>query len=245
LNTAVPRDLETICEKCLQKEPSRRYSSARALADDLRRWLDGRTIAARPIGPLERLGRWAKRNPAVASLVTAVFALLTAVAVGAVIAAVRIDDARGLESNARQAAQAAMISEADAKNQAQEAAAAAKYQLTRLHISNGAQAQERRDQFTALLWYARAWQGNPDAANESSHRVRLGAVLNGLPRLSGVCFHPTGVDDVDIDAAGKRVVTRTADRSGIRGNTAYIWDYAAARAFRCGALHRLPRISRP
>ena len=72
LQPGVPRDLETICLKCLEKTPGRRYESALALADDLARWAEGRSIFARPVGAAGRTLRWARRNPTTAVLSIAV-----------------------------------------------------------------------------------------------------------------------------------------------------------------------------
>jgi tetratricopeptide (TPR) repeat protein len=68
LNAAVPRDLETVCLKCLRKEPQGRYPSAAALADDLRRFVQGEPVHARSIGALGRGWRWCRRKPALAAM---------------------------------------------------------------------------------------------------------------------------------------------------------------------------------
>lgn len=81
LNDRIPRDLETICLKAMSKEPRIRYPSAAAFADDLHQWLDGKPVAARPVGPAGQLWRWARRNPRLAGVSTIVAAVLIAGAI--------------------------------------------------------------------------------------------------------------------------------------------------------------------
>jgi WD40 repeat protein len=88
------RDLETICLKCLEKDPARRYPDAQALADDLGRFLAGAPIVARPIGPIDRGWRWARRNPLVAMLLGVVAVLLVGTAVLSTLQAMRLDQER-------------------------------------------------------------------------------------------------------------------------------------------------------
>jgi serine/threonine-protein kinase len=107
LNAKVPRDLETICLKCLRKEPENRYASALALADDLTRYLEGRPIEARPLSLVARLWRWSRRNPATAALAVVALAL-----VGMALAAVRSMELRQVERREGTARQEAREMEA-------------------------------------------------------------------------------------------------------------------------------------
>lgn len=87
LNPSLPTELETICQKCLEKDPSRRYQSAGEVAQELERVLQGRPIVAQPIGRAARLMKWCRRNPIVACLVGVSVALLLAIGVGSSVAA--------------------------------------------------------------------------------------------------------------------------------------------------------------
>jgi len=94
---AIARDLETICMKCLNKDPTRRYGSAEKLAEDLERWLRGEPIAARPVRAPERLWRWCRRNPAVATTTALATVAVALAVVIAAVAAIRERDNAALE----------------------------------------------------------------------------------------------------------------------------------------------------
>jgi serine/threonine-protein kinase len=108
LNPNIDRDLETVCLKCLQKEPERRYESAAALAEDVERWLRGEPILARPATAAEQLTKWVRRQPLVAGLAGAVIASLV---IGTVVSWL-------LAVHAREQASAARDSATDAKREA-------------------------------------------------------------------------------------------------------------------------------
>jgi tetratricopeptide (TPR) repeat protein len=97
LNSRLHRDLETVCLKCLEKEPGRRYPTAAAVAEDLERWLRGEPVQARRIGPVRRAWRWCRRKPLIAGLAAA---LGLAVAFGSTASVVLWREAAGSEARA-------------------------------------------------------------------------------------------------------------------------------------------------
>jgi tRNA A-37 threonylcarbamoyl transferase component Bud32 len=103
INDTIPRDLETVTLKAMAKSAGKRYSTAGDLAADLRRWLEGKPVQARPTGRVEKAWRWVKRNRAVSALLVAVILVLTAGAITSSIFAVRWKDSAGkLEAELRQ-----------------------------------------------------------------------------------------------------------------------------------------------
>ena len=115
LNPTVDRDLETICLKCLEKDQGKRYASAAAMGDDLRRYLEGEPIVARPVTALERGVKWARRRPAIAGLTAA---LAVALAAGFAGMAVLWARAENSASVARKAAQTEAEAQAEAQQNA-------------------------------------------------------------------------------------------------------------------------------
>ncbi len=126
-----PRDLETICLKCLEKSPSKRYSSAAALTDDLRAWRLGEPIAARPIGQVERTLKWCRRRPALAALVVvstlAAISLLTGGAYFTAQLRKERDEAVILKDEAVALKEKAELKEEEASREAQRAQEASKF----------------------------------------------------------------------------------------------------------------------
>ena len=90
LNPSAPVELETICQKCLDKNPDRRYQKALELADDLKRFAEGKPIKARPVSMLGRFSKWCRRNKAVASLAAVSLLLLSTLAIGSTVAVFKL-----------------------------------------------------------------------------------------------------------------------------------------------------------
>jgi eukaryotic-like serine/threonine-protein kinase len=207
LNDRIPRDLETICLKAMAKEPGRRYQTSGELVADLRRFLAGEPVKARPVGRGERLWRSCRRHPAVASLSAALVLLLVGGTTAAIVAALQY----------RELAQ----SESDARGAAQQASAALRASLSRQYVGNGTRALQAGDHTLAMLWFAEALAldaGDPERTR--AHRMRLANTWRLTPRLVGLYRHDLPLTGADITADGKRVVTASYDR------TARIWDVA-------------------
>jgi WD40 repeat protein/tRNA A-37 threonylcarbamoyl transferase component Bud32 len=155
LQPKLPRDLDTVCLKCLQKDPTRRYASAADLAEDLRRFQAREPILARPAGVGERLGKWARRRPAVAALSAAVV-LVTAAAFALVTAALLHADDQRRQAEGR----GKLLAEAN------DYLVRVQQQLTAAELEARDQAEQARESayFSDVALAQQLWRGNDVAA---------------------------------------------------------------------------------
>ena len=200
-NRWLNRDLETICLKCLEKEPQRRYGSAAALAEDLERWLAGKPILARPVGRIARLWRWCRRNQALASASGLAAAFLVMAVIVATLFAVREN------RNARDLSQALT---------------AAEYRLAENYLDRGLTLCEQGDIGSGMLWLARGLQTAPAEAADLQWAIRtnLAGWSRQLHQLKAVLQHQGPVLAVAYNPDGQTVWTGSEDGTARRWQAA-------------------------
>jgi WD40 repeat protein/tRNA A-37 threonylcarbamoyl transferase component Bud32 len=198
LRPKLPRDLETIALKCLRKSPANRYASAAELATDLRHFLDGEPIAARPAGTIARVRSWVRRRPTAAALVAVTFAAAVMLLIA------------GSYSHA--ALRAAFLQAQKERDRAEDERRAARRRLVQLTVADGNRHFDNGDLLRALPWFAEALRLEQDDAERAAvHRLRLAAVLPLCPRLVQVWMHDGRVTDAAFRPDGRQAATAGSD----------------------------------
>ena len=200
LRLGTDHDLETICLKCLEKDPARRYASAEELAQDLERWQRHEPVSARPPSAIYVLQKMVRRNKVRAALIAAIALLLVG---GVVISSWQARVQGGLRQRAEVNERAALEARREASTNAEQR----REQLVRMHVAAGNKLVDDGDTFMGLLQFVEALrldQGDP--AREDLHRRRFAAVLRTAPRLERFWSNSGGVSTARFSPDGRRVV---------------------------------------
>ncbi len=186
----VPRDLETICLRCLEKDPNRRYAGADALAEDLRRYRTGEPIRARRVGELERVWKWARRRPAFAGvLALALVSLLAGTAVSTVFGLAARRQALAATASEGQA-RASALAAREARDRAEAVALEASRQATRSATRTTLATAEAGEIDRGLFGLLDALQAAPNQSPEDrAFRVALARNLAGWQAVQPVLRH--------------------------------------------------------
>ncbi|HJT34227.1 MAG TPA: serine/threonine-protein kinase [Pirellulales bacterium] len=223
LNTGVPRDLETIALKCLEKEPHKRYATARQLSDELRRFLSGEPIEARPIGQLERGWRWCRRNPATTSLAAAACIALLAGTAFSTYFAIKANQRAGEAENSAELALQAQRSEAKQLRRTRAA-------LTAETLAKQAESRARGAETTAKNEARAAIDRFVDAVNEAEllKDVRFQPLRKKL-LSDALAYYQSFIDSHEHDASQRRELADALRRVGfISAHTGSTDDARAA-----------------
>lgn len=220
LQPKVPRDLETICLKCLEKDPRRRYAAAAELADDLHRFLDHKPIRASRVGPAGRLARWGRRNPAPALLLV-VLALVTAGGFFGILHQWRVATALAeTEATLRAAAQKDRDHASAARRQAEHVS-------LRLVLDRGLALCEGREVGPGLLWLARGLEQSARVEASDLEPVFRANLAMWADRLITVRESPAlngPVTGVAYRRGGRQVAVVTAGKETRGDGQLVVWD---------------------
>jgi WD40 repeat protein/Flp pilus assembly protein TadD len=218
LNPELDRDLETVCLKCLEKAPGRRYASAEALAQDLERWLLREPILARPATAWERALKWARRRPAAAALVAVSVTAAAALLIGGLVFNAHLQFA--LQEVAAKKADVDRAND-QANHERQKARLAslqAELHLGRALVADGFRQRGRRDWRGSLTLYAEALRrDHSDPSRAEAHRIRYAHALAAYPRLLEVLKHEAQVNMVEFSQDGRYFLSAAGDEEGKRG----------------------------
>ena len=218
LREDAPRDLVTVIEKAIDRDPARRYQTAGALADDLQRFLNDQPIQARRQTQLERCVRWARHNPGIAVLGSTLAAVLVIVTVASLLVAGHFDRLRGNEAqaaeserDARREADLAREAEASQRRHAVEERKRADVTLADMYTSRGLLAAERDAPAEAALWFSAAADQSATAENsgrEEDSQLRARNWLRQATVPVAVLALPVGANQLDFQPRGDLVVVR-------------------------------------